>query len=221
MTRTSDKIYQNAGNPPVLKEVPSSAHIILDVGCGAGDNARALAGQGKVIDAISASAAELEMARPWCRATMRYNLEEGLPPECPGPYDVSICSHVLEHLADPARLLRDIHRALNSQSGILIVAVPNIMHYRYRVQLLLGNFDYTDTGVMDNTHYRWYTFASGRTLLEQNGFKVLRAFGDGSFPLWKLRDALPARISTALDCIACRYRPGVFALQHIFTAVPV
>src|SRR5258707_495130 len=37
--------YQNAGNPSVLSMVPKNATRVLDVGCGAGDNARIRGGE--------------------------------------------------------------------------------------------------------------------------------------------------------------------------------
>ncbi len=220
MTVLSNRLYRNAGNSSVLSQVPDSAHTILDIGCGAGDNARALAEHGKVVDGVSISASEIEVAKMWCRSAILYDLEQGLPPHINGLYDVCLCSHVLEHITEPSELLRDIRSVLKRNSGMLIVALPNIMHYRFRLRLLLGRFEYTSDGVMDNTHYRWYTFASGKRLLETNGFVVRRAFSEGSFPLWKLRKVLPGAVGRALDEMACRYRPGLFGLQHIYVATP-
>lgn len=37
-----DRVYQNAGNPALLELLGDRAKTILDVGCGAGDNAALL-----------------------------------------------------------------------------------------------------------------------------------------------------------------------------------
>ena len=36
------KVYRNAGNPPLIAMLGEDAKLILDVGCGAGDNAALL-----------------------------------------------------------------------------------------------------------------------------------------------------------------------------------
>jgi hypothetical protein len=39
--------------------------------------------------------------------------------------------------------------------------------------LILGEFKYTASGVMDRTHLRWFTPASYRALFEGAGFEVI------------------------------------------------
>ena len=73
------KIYTNSGNGPVLARVPRGVRVVLDVGCGAGDNARALHALGCVVDGITLSEQEAVLARPACRAVHIFNLEQGLP----------------------------------------------------------------------------------------------------------------------------------------------
>ena len=47
-------------------------------------------------------------------------------------FNVIICYHVLEHLPDPIRTLREIHRIIDPQ-GLLIIAVPNIGGFTARL----------------------------------------------------------------------------------------
>jgi len=42
-----------------------------------------------------------------------------------------------------------------------------------RLNLLLGNFDYADRGIMDRTHVRFYTRKTARQMLESNGYRVV------------------------------------------------
>jgi len=51
----------------------------------------------------------------------------------------------------------------------VIVSVPNVAHLWVRLSLLAGRFHYTDRGILDRTHLRFFT---RRTLLE-----LLRAAG--------------------------------------------
>jgi SAM-dependent methyltransferase len=199
--------------------VPSGARTVLDLGCGAGDNASRLAARGTTVDGVTLSAAEAERARPFCRAVVVGDLETGLPPGLAPEYDAVIASHLLEHLANPRPLLDAVRGRLAPRAGTLVVALPNLLYCRYRFRLLRGRFDYEPTGIMDATHLRWYTFASGRALLEDHGFRVA-AHAEGFVPLGLLRRVLPRFLTAAVDRVGVRFFPGLFGWQLLFVAQP-
>jgi 2-polyprenyl-3-methyl-5-hydroxy-6-metoxy-1,4-benzoquinol methylase len=211
-----EKVYHNAGNSQVLRWVPANAKRVLDVGCGAGDNAQALAGR-MVVDGITLSEREAVLARKFCERVWMYNLEYGLPAEAGPEYDVIIASHVLEHLCRPEMLLRGIAKCL-AEDGLFIVALPNLLYWKNRWNLLCGRFDYAETGIMDNTHYKWYTFASAGRMLEAQGFVVEQAYADGNFPLPWVRRWFPAGVVRAVDQYSSRQWPGLFGWQMIYVA---
>ena len=213
-----EKVYANDGNPEVLRWVPSSARRILDLGCGAGGNAAALAGRVERIDGVTLSEGEAIRAREICNEVFVHNLEEGLPLGTQAPYDTVLASHVLEHLCFPEKLLRDVAEQL-TPGGTLIVALPNLMNFKFRIPLILGRFEYQDGGIMDNTHFRWYTFKSGRLLLEAHGFRVIRAYASGHFPMPFIRRLVPSAIQRWIDHAATSFSPGFFGLQLIYVAV--
>lgn len=216
------KYYANSGNPPVVDAVPEAAASVLDVGCGAGDNARLLHQRGKLVDGITLSDTEAEAAGQWCRRVVVADLETGFPPAIAGEtYDACICSHVLEHLRWPGHLLRQIRPRLvpgEPDMPQLVVALPNIMCYKTRWPLMMGRFEYAEGGIMDASHFRWFTFESGRRLLEDSGFRVLRSFGTGHFPLAALRRVIPRGIQQTIDSLAVATWPDAFAMQMIFIA---
>ncbi|MDZ4688741.1 MAG: class I SAM-dependent methyltransferase [Planctomycetaceae bacterium] len=221
-SHVASKCYANEGNPAVVDAVPQSATTVLDVGCGAGDNARLLHSRGKVVDGITLSQPESTEAERWCRRVIIADLEGGLPtPVANDTYDACICSHVLEHLRWPEELLGQIRLRLSPQhAGVtqLVIALPNIMFYKTRWNLIMGRFDYASGGIMDASHFRWFTFDTGRRLIEQSGFRVLRAIGTGGVPLSIFRRVLPSSVQSAIDKTAVALRPGLFAGQMIFEA---
>ncbi|MBE2205422.1 MAG: class I SAM-dependent methyltransferase [Chthoniobacterales bacterium] len=217
MKAVDDKTYRNEGNPAVLRCVPESARTILDVGCGAGDNARRLGRNGRAVDGVTLSVAEREEAMKHCRNVVIHDLEKGLPAELAGPYDCVICSHVLEHICWPEKLLRDIRERL-APDGRLVVALPNVMFYKNRWNLLAGRFDYQDSGLMDNTHFRWYTFRSAGVMLTANGFEILHAEAEGSFPIPAVRKFLPGGLIRWIDARASAVFPGLFGYQLVYCA---
>jgi len=213
MKQVDEKIYENEGNPDVIESVPEEASTILDVGCGAGNNASILADKGCQVDGITLSEKEAESASRYCRQVYLHDLEEGLPQEVVSDtYDCVICSHVIEHLRDPDPLLQDTKEALE-KSGRLVVALPNIVFYKNRFKLLFGKFEYESGGLMDNTHYKWYTYKSSQHLLEGHGYEKVSAYATGSFPIPGLRRVVPRGTFALIDRAASFLFPGFFGYQ--------
>ena len=220
MSAIAERCYHNAGNPPVLDLLSIvSGMRVLDCGCGAGDNARLLGMRGATVTAITASPAEEQEASKYCEKVLLADLNQGIPAEARSEFDVVMFSHVLEHLLDPAKALRDAARVLK-KGGVLAVALPNVLTWRIRLQFLLGRFEYANGGIMDDTHVRFYTFDSGRRLLQTNGFDVVLARAEGSFPLWIGRKILPAQVRQAVDRWASKCFPGLFGFQLLYLATP-
>lgn len=212
------KVYSNDGNSSVLQAVPSNARRVLDIGCGAGDNAKALSLRGITVDAITLSESERLASQAYCDRIWIHNLESGLPSEAVASrYDAILCSHVLEHVCFPTSLLNDVRRCLQAD-GRLIVALPNLMWWKTRLALTMGHFDYADAGIMDNTHFRWYTFRSAQRLLAEHGFRVEVAKVLGNLPIGPLRRWLPSRFVGTLDRTVSRMLPGLVGYEMIFAA---
>jgi SAM-dependent methyltransferase len=216
MTDCTDKIYRNAGNLALLQLIPSHTRV-LDCGCGAGDNARLLQARGSRVVGITISPDEQASASAYCERAYLADLEQGLPQEIGGGFDIILLSHVLEHLRHPERVLQDARRLL-APDGMLAVALPNVLAYSNRCKFLAGSFEYTSGGVMDETHVRFYTFASGKRLLVENGYTVVTALAEGAFPLWKVRNILPARSVQWINRWACQHWPGLFGAQSLYLA---
>jgi SAM-dependent methyltransferase len=142
-----------------------------------------------------------------------YNVERGLPSDITGKYDVIILSHVLEHICYPQQLLKDIHKILNP-GGFLIIALPNLMHFRSRWQLMKGNFEYQEYGIWDYTHFRWYTYKSGKKLLEDAGYKVEKSDVSGEIPFEpKLKKVIPEGPRKGMYRFLKKISPGLFGFN--------
>jgi methionine biosynthesis protein MetW len=219
LAESKDKSYSNEGNNDVLDLVEGKGSLILDVGCGSGSLARRLNANGHTVDGITISEEELRQAKPFVRKVFLYNLEGGLPVEIPdGEYDYVICSHVLEHIAYPQKLLTDILRVLKP-GGSLIVALPNVMHYKSRLRLMAGRFDYTDAGIWDYTHVRWYTVDSAKEMLSKSGFTITRDLVTGELPLNSVaKRVLPPGLRKGIYGFLTSFSKGLFGYQMLFKA---
>ncbi|MBI6546603.1 MAG: glycosyltransferase [Cyanobacteria bacterium NC_groundwater_1444_Ag_S-0.65um_54_12] len=166
--------YYGRINQRLADMVPATAKRILEVGCAAGylgawlkeqDPERAVIGIEAFADAAAAARVRLD-------AVIEGDVETLAIPYPDGSFDCIIYGDVLEHLKDPGAVL-SAHRRLLGPQGELLVCVPNIGHWSVIRELLTGNFDYTDEGLLDRTHLRMFTRQSFLKLLEQAGLQAL------------------------------------------------
>lgn len=216
---TQEKAYHNTGNIEVLKLVPADGKTVLDIGCGTGSIARVLTEKGMEVDGISLSESELSEANKYLRKGYIHDLEKGLPAKIQDEeYDCVICSHVLEHIAYPEKLLADIRRVMK-KDAVLVVALPNVFYYRYRLQLLSGSFKTEESGIWDYTHLRWYSFDTAKQLFVDNGFTVQVARVSGELPFSALlKYVLPAPVRNAGYKLLSKVSRGLFGFQLLYTA---
>ena len=87
-------------------------------------------------------------------------------------FDYVVFADVLEHLRDPAEVLRRCIPGLK-ESGKIIISLPNIANWVIRLGLLFGRFNYVDRGILDRTHLRFFTLRSAGQLLSDASCEVL------------------------------------------------
>jgi SAM-dependent methyltransferase len=148
---------------------------VLDVGCATGYVAATLSDRGCTVVGIEGDPHAAEKARSVTERVVVGDLEDPATIDSLGDdsFDVVLCGDVLEHLVDPIAVLRRAVEHLRPD-GIVIVSVPNVAHADVRLNLLQGRFPYTETGLLDRTHLRFYTASSARELLEHAGLLVVR-----------------------------------------------
>ena len=203
----------SAVNPAILVRIPPDARRVLDVGCGDGALGRAIkARRPTEVVGVTCSGEEARRARGILDEVVSADLESADLAHL-GTFDCIVCSHVLEHLREPARVLSRLRNNLASD-GIVLIALPNTLHYRQRLAFLAGRFRYTDGGLMDRTHYRFFDWDTARGLVREAGLHLVEARADGGFPGSRFLGPL-ARRSIARLSASC---PGLFGVQFVLTA---
>ncbi|MDX2189589.1 MAG: class I SAM-dependent methyltransferase [Bacteroidota bacterium] len=213
------KVYSGPFNEKVVNLIKPQHKVILDVGCGAGQIASYLNSKAKVYG-ITLSASESEIASKYCEKVFIYNLDNGLPNEVKNiSFDLIICSHVLEHIVYPEPLLTDLKVLCDNNTDLeIIVALPNIMHYRYRIPIIFGKFNYDYAGVMDYTHVKWYTFESIKILLNKYNFMNIFIINDCVIPFKRSTSILPKYITRWIQKFLFSISKSWFSGQIIIIA---
>lgn len=209
------KTTPEGSHQKILALLEKDHQRVLDVGCGAGFLAEALAVRGNTVvgvDARRAEGVEQRTAR-----FLQVDLDREAIPLDGEPYSCVVLADVLEHLRSPEALLRQCRRLVDD-GGILIISVPNVAHWSVRASLLFGRFRYTARGILDRSHLRFYTLATIRDELDRAGFVVDR-IESTTVPLAELfpDGALGrmARSLAVLQRLAVALRRELFAYQFV------
>ena len=153
---------------------------VLDLGCGDGRVAGELARAGGRVTGVDPSPVALERARA---AHPELDLDAPLPdgrlPLSDSSFELVVCLHVLEHVADTQLLVSEARRVL-IPGGLLAVAVP--WHGRLKsVVIALRGFERHHHPL--EPVLRFYTPRSLRALLEAFGFELVELEASGGLPL--------------------------------------
>jgi SAM-dependent methyltransferase len=122
-----------------------SGRRVLDAGCGAGENAVAMARQGAHVIAIDASSAQLARARRLAtEAEVRVEWHEGDAADLAflraDSIDLALAAGVVHEIEDLDRLLRQVHRVLRAGAAFLFT-------HDHPMRLALGRDDAAPDGL--------------------------------------------------------------------------
>jgi len=180
----------------VRRHRTSSGKVVLDLGCGFGAIAEPIRALGlsyvgldndrqSVHDLVDRGfeAIEVNLSDPTRVLAL---IESALDNR---PLAAITALDFVEHITSGPALLRILHE-LSTSNGRppLLVSVPNATHIDIAAKMLIGRFDYTPTGLLDETHVAFYSPAhladvmarSGWTEVGRNDFELNRS--DQNFP---------------------------------------
>jgi len=162
----------------MLPFIPQQANVILEIGCGDGNFGELLQKRGaKEVWGVEYEPDQARLAEKKITKVLVGDIADQLD-KLPNQYfDAIVCNDVLEHLLDPYTVLFNLRTKLKPH-GVVVSSIPNIRYFRNLFDFIINkNWDYTDSGIMDKTHLRFYTYKSIRKLFENNGYEVLTLKG--------------------------------------------
>lgn len=176
----------------------------LDVGCDTGRLGEGLKKMGLAVDGVEMDpdAARLAAGR-LDRVVTGSILDSSVFQSLEGPYDIIIFADVLEHLPKPETVLDGI-KALLADGGEVYASLPNVANFRVRIPLLFGRFQYTEIGILDKTHLRFFTRQTAQELFTGAGYEVA--------------EVTPA--ATHMPAPLLYVLPGLFATRFVIRARP-
>lgn len=193
----------------VLNTVGENKNV-CEFGCSSGMLSKLLKEQGCIVTGLDIDSESLNYAKEFQKETIIVNLndiEKWVRLLEGNKYDTILFLHILEHLIEPEKVLSMALKFLK-RDGIVIIAIPNINNAKDRFNIFLGDFNYSEIGVMDKTHLRFYNFKTMKNLIDDCGLIVEEYFSPWQVnPLREFIDHIPVLCQLKL---LCRKSPSFF-----------
>lgn len=191
---------------------------VLDLGCGDGYLAAILAARGYQVTGVERQGG----VTAWFPASVRLilaDLDAGLP-EVGFGYAYVLCADILEHLRDPAALLRALSGVM-APDALLVASLPNSGNFYFRLNVLMGRFPRHERGLFDRTHLHFFMWSDWQELLAGAGFHLESCRPTGvpvglALPRWQ--GTLAVRAAERLFYGLARIWKTLFAYQFVVTA---
>jgi 2-polyprenyl-3-methyl-5-hydroxy-6-metoxy-1,4-benzoquinol methylase len=146
---------------------------VLEIGPATGYITEILVQRGCRVTCIEKDPAAAELAQRFCERMIVANVEE-LDFEAAfseQQFDVVLLGDVLEHLVDPGAVLAKAAKVL-APGGYVVASVPNVAHGSVRLALLRGDFRYSEMGLLDRSHLRFFTRETLADLFRDAGYAI-------------------------------------------------
>lgn len=156
----------------VAKKLPTRGSV-LEIGCHTGYFSAYLSQQGFDVLGIEKNQIAVDIAQQQNIPVLCIDIEQPEALNAIGKsFDIILLMDVLEHLVQPDVVLQRIRNFLKP-NGKVIITGPNITYWAIRKDLLFGNWQYTDSGILDKTHLHLYSARDWQALVTRAGYNIL------------------------------------------------
>ena len=206
----------------ICRRVPMSSDV-MDVGCAGGGLAMALesARRCRVLACdIDPEAVATARAKGLEAIVADLSVQTAAEVAKGRQFDVVVLADVLEHLAEPGRLLRGVAHVLRP-GGKVLISFPNVSHADVVLMLAQDEWRYQPAGILDATHLRFFTVGSFRELAFSCGYEVA-AVERVTLPLlgtevldYGKANSLPPEDIEAVRGVTARANPNASVYQYV------
>lgn len=169
--------YLDFVNEPLLRMLDGTPRRVLDLGCATGAFGAAVKRRhpGAHVVGIEAAKGAAERAAERLDRVIHARIEDvdfSAADLAAEKFDAVVAGDVIEHLVNPWAALARLHACL-APGAQLVASVPNVRNIWLVNRLLMGGrWEYTERGLLDVTHLRFFTLAGLRALFAQTGYRV-------------------------------------------------
>ena len=163
--------------PEMLSFIPLSVKKTLEIGCGQGNFSAQLTEKGVETWGVEPNIDSAKIAQQKLHTILTGTLDEVINQLPKNYFDAIIMNDVLEHLLFPWEDMKQLKSKLNNE-GVLISSIPNVRYAKNLFHLLfMKNWKYKDAGILDITHFRFFTKKSIIDMHKKSGYSIQKIKG--------------------------------------------
>ena len=151
---------------------------VMEIGAGPGSITKLLTSISNCsVTALEIDSEAIKKLAPFCERVYQVDLNDQSWPEIienNDRFDVVVAADVLEHVYGPLTVLRAMKGFLNDK-GYLVISIPHVGHSVIHACLLEEDFEYSDFGLLDRTHIRFFGIKNIQKLFEDADLKIVHA----------------------------------------------
>jgi SAM-dependent methyltransferase len=195
---------------------------VLDVGCASGFLRPFLPSPYFHLTGVEFDPELIAQARQQYNEVYQADLTQELSLNLSVQPDCIVLADVLEHLPYPEVVLTRLLNQYAKPGTRIIISLPNVAHLYIRLSLLLGRFDYSDRGILDRTHLRFYTLRTAQQLCVHCSI-TLKSVTTTPVPLPLVsplfKEGQPLSFIHAFSALLASVFKGLLAYQFIFNGI--
>ena len=166
------------GAPARVVRMVGENKQVMEVGAGPGSITKLLTFVSNCrVTALEIDSEAIKKLEPICECAYQVDLNDKSWHETVNIdklFDVVVAADVLEHVYEPLNVLKDMKSFLND-TGYLVISIPHVGHSVIHACLLEEDFEYSDFGLLDRTHIRFFGIKNIQKLFEDAGLKIVHA----------------------------------------------
>lgn len=180
--------YYDHSRSEALNLLAAHPSRVLDIGCGRGGVTRELKRRYPGMTSVGLDMF-LDPAYDYSAIFDNFaqvDLERDPLPVDVTSFDLVLLLDVMEHLRDPEVLLEKVVGS-STQGCYFLISLPNFHYYSNLITIVRsGRFPYSESGILDRTHMRFFGFEDARELLSKR-LEIVRTFAFNPFENGKSR----------------------------------
>lgn len=131
-------------------------------------------------------------------------------------FDLVLLFDCIEQVKSAEKFLKDLKNIKSIENAKILLFSGNVGFFPIRLMLLLGFFNYSNIGILNSNHKRFFTFLSLRNLLNQNGYEIMSQNGiPAPYPL-VVKNSKIANALLSINTFLNKISRSLFAYQIEF-----
>ncbi len=161
----------------MMQFIPINAKTVLDIGCSSGNFGKLIKDNYNcIVWGVEQDSVAAEQASFVLDNVINTQFDENINLQNK-KFDCIVFNDVLEHFEDPNSKISFCKNLLNT-SGVLVCSIPNIRYFDAFWHIFFKkDFEYTNDGIFDRTHLRFFTKKSIIRMFENEGYNIMQIEG--------------------------------------------